>query len=83
MPSPAAWEEDSWAGASPLLDTGWRAASPNIMADPIILSGHGGILEGDTTTFTLPKGVSIRFYTPLGARMYDPEANAVEAGSRR
>jgi len=27
--------------------------------------------------------VSIRFYTPLGARMYDPEANAVEAGSRR
>ncbi|WP_390884278.1 putative adhesin [Actinomyces dentalis] len=29
------------------------------------------------------EGVNIRFYTPLGARMYDPEANAVEAGSRR
>lgn len=55
----------------------------SVMVDPTILSGHGGILEGDTTTFTLPKGVSIRFYTPLGARMYDPEANAVEAGSRR
>jgi len=55
----------------------------SVMADPTILSGHGGILEGDATTFTLPKGVSIRFYTPLGARMYDPEANAVEAGSRR
>ena len=55
----------------------------SVMVDPTILSGHGGILEGDTTTFTLPKGVSIRFYTPLGARMYDSEANAVEAGSRR
>jgi len=55
----------------------------DIMADPIILSGHGGILEGDATTFTVPKGVNIRFYTPHGARIYDPEANAVEVGSRR
>ena len=31
----------------------------NVMADPTILSGHGGIPRGDTATFTVPKGTYI------------------------
>ena len=55
----------------------------NVMADPTILSGHGGIPRGDTATFTVPKGTYIRFYCPHGEGISDGLGNAIETGVRR
>ena len=55
----------------------------NVMADPTILSGHGGIPRGDTATFTVPKGTYIRFYCPHGEGISDELGNAIETGVRR
>ena len=60
-----------------------NAIGRSVMADPRILSGHGGIHASSGSTFTVPKGVTVRFYSAHGTVIDDKLGNAIETGARR
>lgn len=60
-----------------------NAIGRSVMADPRILSGHGGIHASSGSTFTVPKGVTVRFYSPHDTRISDSVGNTIETGTRR
>jgi RHS repeat-associated protein len=51
-------------------------------ANPNILSGHGGLLVGDSSPVTtVPQGTSITFWTAHGNGISDALGNAIETGA--
>ena len=58
--------------ATPVFDTGM---------DPNILSGHGGLVVGDSSPVTIvPQGTSVTFWTEHGSPISDALGNAIETG---
>ena len=60
-----------------------NAIGRSVMADPRILSGHGEISASSGSTFTVPKGVTVRFYSAHGTVINDDLGNVIETGARR
>ncbi|MBO0804622.1 MAG: hypothetical protein J2P25_16300, partial [Nocardiopsaceae bacterium] len=46
----------------------------------VVLSGHGGIPEGDGTPVTVPDGTSVAMYTEHGQGLMNPGALNIETG---
>jgi putative adhesin Stv-like protein len=47
----------------------------------LVLSGHGGIRDGDGTSVTVPQGTSVAMYSPHGTYITDPLGNLIETAS--
>jgi hypothetical protein len=70
--APAATTPAATTAASPAASTGM---------DPNILSGHGGLVVGDSSPVTIvPEGTSVTFWTEHGNPISDALGNAVETG---
>jgi RHS repeat-associated protein len=77
-------------GVSALADSGigiierlfTTESDTSLTANPNILSGHGGLLVGDSSPVTfVPEGTSVTFWTMPGKAISDSLGNAIETGN--
>jgi RHS repeat-associated protein len=92
VPNPTTWRDP--LGLAPCTPSQTTGTAPSFAVDPsgnvtdlrpghrpdgqLVLSGHGTIPTGDTSTVTVPPGTTLHMYSPHGSTISDTLGNRIE-----